>query len=84
MLEKEAGLAILNEVGHLIAVAANAGKAKCESLDKDKTISLKIAGHTEYITNIVILGFLVEWYLAYKVIAIYRIVYWILLGANDI
>lgn len=84
MVEEETGLAILDEVGHLIAVAANAGKAKCESLDKDKTISLEIAWHTEYITNIVILGFLVERYLAYKVIAIYWIVYWVLLGTDDI
>ena len=84
MLEKEAGLAILDEVGHLIAVAANAGKTEGEGFDENETISLEIAGHAKYITHIVIFRFLVERYLAYKMIAIYRIVYWVLLGADDI
>ena len=84
MLEKEAGLAILNEVGHLIAVPPYARESEGEGFDEDEAIRFEIAGHTEHVTHIVIFRFLVEWYLAYKVIAIFWIVYWVLLGTDDI
>lgn len=83
MLEKETGLAILDEVGHLIAVAANTGKTEGESFDEDNTVGFKIARHTKDITHIVIFGFFVEWYLTDEVIAINRLIYWVLRWSND-
>lgn len=84
MLEKETGLAILDEVGHLIAVAANTGKTEGESFDEDNTVGFKIARHTKDITHIVIFGFLIEGYLTDEVITGYGILDGVLLRADDI
>ena len=84
VMEEETGVALFDEVRHLIAVAAYTWKAKGEGFDENETISLEIAGHAKHITHIVIFRFLVERYLAYKVIAFYWIVYWVLLGTDDI
>lgn len=60
MLKEEAGLAILNEIRHLITVSTNTRKSKGEGLDEDKAVSLEITRHTKDITHIVIFGFFVE------------------------
>lgn len=84
MLEKEAGLAILDEVGHLIAVAADAGETEGEGLDEDETIGLEVTRHAEDVTHVVILGFLIEGYLTDEVVTGYWILNGVLLRADDI
>lgn len=79
MAEEETGVALFDEVGHLITVATNAGKSKGESFDKDQTIGLKITRHTKDITHIIISSFFVKRYLTYKMITFDWIVYWIFL-----
>ena len=84
MLKEETGLAILDEVGHLIAVTANAGKTKGQGLDEDETVSLEVTRHAEDVTHVVILGFLIEGYLTDEVITGYGILDGVLLRADDI
>ena len=83
MLEKEAGLAILNEVGHLIAVAAYTWKAKSKCLDEDETVGLEVTRHAEDVTHVVVLGFLIEGYLTDEVVTGYGILDGVLLRADD-
>ena len=83
MLEKEAGLAILDEVGHLIAVAADTGETEGECLDEDETVGLEVTRHAEDVTHVVILGFLIEGYLTDEVITGYGILDGVLLRADD-
>ena len=84
MLKEETGLAILDEVGHLIAVTANAGKTKGQGLDEDETVSLEVTRHAEDVTHVVVLGFLIEGYLTNEVVTGYGILNGVLLRADDI
>lgn len=84
MLEKEAGLAILDEVGHLVAVATDTGEPEGKSLDEDETIGLEVTRHAEDVTHVVVLGFLIEGYLTNEVVTGYGIHDGVLLWADDI
>ena len=84
MLEKEAGLAILDEVGHLIAVAADTGETEGECLDEDETVGLEVTRHAEDVTHVVVLGFLIEGYLTNEVVTGYGILDGVLLRTDDI
>lgn len=81
--EEETGVALVNEVRHLVTGATDAGKTEGESLDEDKTIGLEVTRHAEDVTHIVILCFLTERYLPYEVITINRIAYRVLCWPND-
>jgi hypothetical protein len=81
--EEETGVALFDEVRHLVTVAADAGKTEGESLDEDKTIGLEVTRHAEDVTHVVVLGFLIEGYLTDEVVTGYGILDGVLLRADD-
>lgn len=84
MLKEETGVALFDEVRHLITVAADTRETKGQGLDEDETVSLEVTGHAEEITHIVILGFFAKWYLTDEVVTIDRMLYRICCRTNNI
>lgn len=82
--EEETGVALVNEVRHLVTGATDAGKTEGESLDEDETIGLEVTRHAEDVTHVVVLGFLIEGYLTDEVVTGYWILNGVLLRADDI
>ena len=82
--EEETGVALFDEVRHLVTVAADTGETEGECLDEDETVGLEVTRHAEDVTHVVILGFLIEGYLTDEVITGYGILDGVLLRADDI
>ena len=82
--EKETGVALIDEVRHLVTVAADAGETEGEGLDEDETVGLKVTRHAEDVTHVVVLGFLIEGYLTEEVVTGYGILDGVLLRTDDI
>lgn len=84
MAEEETGVALFDEVRHLITVAADTRETKGQGLDEDETVSLEVTRHAEDVTHVVVLGFLIEGYLTNEVVTGYGILDGVLLRADDI
>ena len=82
--EEETGVALIDEIRHLITVAADTRETKGQGLDEDETVSLEVTRHAEDVTHVVVLGFLIEGYLTNEVVTGYGVLNGVLLRADDI
>ena len=82
--EEETGVALFDEVRHLVTVAADTRETKGQGLDEDETVSLEVTRHAEDVTHVVVLGFLIEGYLTNEVVTGYGILDGVLLRPDDI
>ncbi len=82
--EEETGVALVDEVRHLVTVATDAGEIEGKGLDEDKAVGLEVTRHAEDVTHVVVLRFLIEGYLTDEVVTGYGILDGVLLRADDI